>query len=82
MQEIAMDFITGLPVSHDYSIILVVIDRLSKLAHFIPLTHFSAAKVAYAFIKMMVSVHGIPKTEIRSSLANFGSKYMPVKESL
>jgi len=50
-QDIAMDFITGLPIANGYSVILVIIDRLSKFAHFIPLTaDFSANKVVDLFI--------------------------------
>jgi len=45
-----MDFITGLPKSHVMSVILVVISRLTKYAHFIALGHpFSAAKVVELF---------------------------------
>ncbi|WVZ17903.1 hypothetical protein V8G54_010885 [Vigna mungo] len=43
--DIAMDFITCLPVSHGYSTIMVVIDRLSKFGHFIPLKAEYSSKI-------------------------------------
>ena len=75
-QDIAMDFITGLPLSHGYFVILVVVDWLSKFAYFIPLpTYFSAPKVADSFIHIVVSVHGLPHSIISDRDKVFTSKF-------
>ena len=42
--DLSMDCIGGLPKSHGYDMIMVVVDQLSKHAHFIPLTHPYMAK--------------------------------------
>lgn len=35
--DIAVDFVTVLPVSEGHTLVLTVVDRFSKMAHFIPL---------------------------------------------
>lgn len=46
-----MDFIDGLPISNDKYVIFVIIDRLSKYAHFIAMWHpYTATTVAQAFL--------------------------------
>lgn len=58
-----MDFITGLPNSFGYTVIMVVIDRLSKYNHFLPLkTDYSSKSVADTFMKNVVKHHGVPKS--------------------
>ena len=49
--SISMDFIEGLPLSQGYSVIWVVVDRLTKYAHFIALKHpYTADKLAHIFM--------------------------------
>jgi hypothetical protein len=57
-----MDFITGLPKSEGKSVIMVIVDRLTKYAHFFALSHpFKASIVATAFMKTVQKLHGNPK---------------------
>lgn len=59
--SISTDFIEVLPKSEGYSSILVVVDRFTKVSHFIPLKHpFTAARVAKAFLHNVVRLHGLP----------------------
>jgi hypothetical protein len=56
-----MDFIEGLPKVHGKSVILTVVDRFSKYAHFIALGHpYTASSVARAFFDGIVRLHGFP----------------------
>jgi len=64
-EDIAMDFITHLPPSHGHTVILVVIDRLSKYAHLASLkAYFNSKIVAELFIKNIVKLHGFPNSII------------------
>jgi len=62
-QDISMDFIEGLPKSEGYDVILVIVDRFTKCAHFIPIRHpFTAPTIARAVFDNVVKLHGMPKT--------------------
>ena len=59
--DISMDFIKGLLYSNRYTTIMVVIDQLTKYAHFVALKHpFTVVIVAKAFVANVVRLHGIP----------------------
>ncbi|CAA7054270.1 unnamed protein product [Microthlaspi erraticum] len=62
-EDISMDFIDGLPRSDNHTSLLVVVDRLTKYAHLVPLAHpYTARSVASKFIEFIVKLHGIPKS--------------------
>ena len=57
-----MDFIIGLPKSEGKSIIMVVVDILTKYAHFCALSHpFKASIVYTTFMETIQKLHGNPK---------------------
>jgi len=60
-----MDFVEGLPQSHGYNCILVVVDRFSKFSHFLALKHpFTALGVAKIFMQQVYRLHGLPSSII------------------
>jgi hypothetical protein len=59
--DISIVFVEGLPKVNGKSVILTVVDRFSKYAHFLPLGHpYTASSVAHAFFNDMVRLHGFP----------------------
>ncbi|KAI5343165.1 hypothetical protein L3X38_011041 [Prunus dulcis] len=61
--DISMDFIVGLPPCQGKYVIFVVVDRLSKYAHFIALSHpYSAATIAQLFMDHVFKLHGMPSS--------------------
>jgi hypothetical protein len=74
--NISLDFIEGLPKSQGFSVILVVVDRLTKYGHFIPLAHpFSAAQVAQVFVANIFKLHGMPSTIVSNRDPTFTSSF-------
>ena len=57
-----MDFITGLPKSEGKSVIMVIVDRLTKYAHFCALSHpFKASTIGTAFMETIQNLYGSAK---------------------
>ncbi|XP_061343289.1 uncharacterized protein LOC133289385 [Gastrolobium bilobum] len=74
--DVSMDFIGGLPKAHGVDTIFVVVDRLTKFAHFIPLAHpYSAKEVAELFVREVVWLHGFPSTIVSNRDRVFQSHF-------
>lgn len=75
-QDISMDFIEGLPKARGNNVIYVVVDRLSKPLHFIPLKYPHATlEVAQAFMDNIFKLHGMPKSIVSDMDLVFTSKF-------
>jgi hypothetical protein len=71
-----MDFIEGFPRVNGKSVILTVVDRFSKTAHFNDLSHpYSMTTVAHAFFADIVRLHGIPSSIISDRDPTFTSNF-------
>jgi hypothetical protein len=81
-QNIGMDFTVGLPRTRTgYDSIWVVVDRLTKAAHFIPVkTTYNSAMLAELYMSRIVCLHGVLKKIVSdrgtSSPLIFGSSCM------
>jgi hypothetical protein len=74
---ITMDFIVQLPMSDNkHDAILVVVDKFSKFAHFIPTTsNVSAPEAATLIFDNVVRLHGLPQTIISDRDSRFTSTF-------
>ena len=76
-ERITMDFVTGLPrTSKGFDSIWVIVDRLTKSAHFLPVkTTFSVVQYAQMYIDEIVKLHGVPVSIISDRGPQFTSHF-------
>src|SRR5512137_2124486 len=72
-----MDFITGLPrTSSGHDSIWVVVDRLTKVAHFIPVhTTYTGKRLAELYLARIMCLHGVPRKIVSDRGSQFTSKF-------
>ncbi|KAJ0780941.1 putative nucleotidyltransferase, Ribonuclease H [Helianthus annuus] len=82
-ENIAMDLITKLPrTKKGHDAIWVIVDRLTKSAHFLPIREdFSAKKLAKIYVDEIVSRHGVPLNIISDRDARFSSRFWRTMQS-
>jgi hypothetical protein len=68
-RDILIDFIVDLLNSNRFTNIIVVVDRLMKMRHMIPIKSINAILVAEYFVKYVFKLHGLPN----SIISNHGS---------
>uniref|UniRef100_A0A8C5MK70 Gypsy retrotransposon integrase-like protein 1 n=1 Tax=Leptobrachium leishanense TaxID=445787 RepID=A0A8C5MK70_9ANUR len=74
--HLSMDFIVDLLKSKGHTVVLTVVDRFSKMAHFIPVPKLPTAKeLAVVFAREIVRIHGVPSEIVSDRGAQFVSRF-------
>ena len=76
-ENIAMDFVVGLPAtSNRLDSIWVIVDRLTKSAHFIPVrSNYSVDKLAQVYVEEIVRLHGVLVSIVSDRGPQFTSRF-------
>ena len=75
-KSVSCDFIVDLPTSRDFNAILTVVDRFTKMAHFIPCTtNADAPDFARMFLDHVVRLHGLPDSLVSDRGSIFTSRF-------
>lgn len=77
LERVTMDLVVGLPQTlRGYDSIWVIVDRLTKSAHFLPVkTTFSGVRYAQIFMNEIVRLHGVPISIISDRGSQFTSRF-------
>ena len=72
-----MDFVTGFPRTlGGYNAIWVIVDRLKKCAHFLPIkVSFSMDRLASCYVMEIVRMHGVPISIVFDRDPRFTSRF-------
>lgn len=74
--HISLDFVTGLPPSDGNTVILTIVDRFSKMAHFVPLPKLPSAKeTAQVVLEQVFRIHGLPRDIVSDRGPQFASAF-------
>ena len=74
--HLSLDFVTGLPPSDGNTVILTIVDRFSKMAHFVPLPKLPSAKeTALVVMDKVFRIHGLPKDVVSDRGPQFASSF-------
>ena len=75
-ESVSFDLITMLPKSQGFDAIFVIVDRLTKMSHFIPTsTDCSAVDLARLFFNNVFKLHGLPKEFVSDRDPRFTSRF-------
>ncbi|KAM1413887.1 hypothetical protein ACFX2I_005733 [Malus domestica] len=75
--DISIDFIMGLPSCKGKTVIFVIVDMLTKYAHFLALAHpYTAITVAQLFVDNIFKLHGMPSTIVSDRDSLFLSSFL------
>ena len=76
-EEVSMDFIVGLPPTHkNFDSILVIVDRVTKSAHFILVrTNYRPHEYAELYFSHIVHLHGVPRTIVSNRGPQFTAHF-------
>ena len=75
--SISMDFVVGLPrTQRGNDVIWVIVDRLTKVARFVPMKNtWGAKQLADAYVREIVRLHGVPRTIVSDRDPKFLSRF-------
>lgn len=76
-EVVNIEFVIGFPCTHrQHDFILVIVDRITKSAHFLPVqTSYSAEDYARIYLRELVKLHGLPLTIISGRGTQFTSHF-------